>query len=152
MPIGKDSVKRAVTAKKVAKPEFETTEYNMVEVSVADISYRAAKACPALVESVKENGVILPVVLIKDGDSLKLLDGAKRLNALKELKIPVVKAVVLNGDVKKIKAELKKCTPANCEAKPAAKPIEECKPLDVKEEKFELVKRLGEDDFPVYLL
>lgn len=74
MPIGKDSVKRAVTAKKVAKPEFETTEYNMVEVSVADISYRAAKACPALVESVKENGVILPVVVIKDGDSLKLLD------------------------------------------------------------------------------
>lgn len=148
MPIGKDSVKRAVTAKKVAKPEFETTEYNMVEVSVADISYRAAKACPVLVESVKENGVILPVVVIKDGDSLKLLDGAKRLNALKELKIPVVKAVVLNGDVKKIKAELKKCTPENCEAKP----IEECKPLDVKEEKFELVKRLGEDDFPVYLL
>ena len=150
MPIGKDSVKRAVTAKKVAKPEFETTEYNMVEVSVADISYRAAKACPALVESVKENGVILPVVVIKDGDSLKLLDGAKRLNALKELKIPMVKAVVLNGDVKKIKAELK--TPENCEAKPAAKLIEECKPLDVKEEKFELVKRLGEDDFPVYLL
>ena len=148
MPIGKDSVKRAVTAKKVTKPEFETTEYNMVEVSVADISYRAAKACPTLVNSVKENGVILPVVVIKDGDSLKLLDGAKRLNALNELKIPVVKAVVINGDVKKIKAELKKCSPEICAAKPAG----ECKPLDVKEEKFELVKRLGEDDFPVYLL
>ncbi len=148
MPIGKDSVKRAVTAKKVAKTETEATAYNMVEVSVADVSCRAAKACPALVNSVKENGVILPVVVIKDGDSLKLLDGAKRLNALKELKIPVVKAVVISGDVKKIKAELKKCAPESC----AAKPAEESKPLDVKEEKFGLIKRLGEDDFPVYLL
>ena len=54
MPIGKDSVKRAVTAKKVAKPEFETTEYNMVEVSVADISYRAATEYGLLADELLE--------------------------------------------------------------------------------------------------
>ncbi len=147
MPVGKDSLKRAVTKKKVEKEDIKPRD-SVVEVSVKDISYRSAKACPTLVNSIKENGILLPIVVVKDGDSLKVVDGAKRLNALKELGISVVKAVVIEGDAKKIKAELKKCG-ASCEVKKsrAAVPCDE-----IKEEKFTLIKKLGDDDFPVYLL
>lgn len=147
MPVGKDSLKRAVTKKKAEKEEIKPQDV-VVEVSVKDVSFRAAKACPTLVKSIKDNGVLLPIVVVKDGDSLKAVDGAKRLNALRDLGIPVVKAVVIDGDAKKIKAELKKCG-VSCEMKQneAAVPCG-----DVKEEKFTLIKRLGEDDFPVYLL
>lgn len=165
MSIGKDSVKRAAATKKTAKHAEKKAETTIAEVAVADISYRSGKACPALAESIKENGVILPVILVKDGESLKVVDGAKRLNALKELGVTSIKAVILGDDAKKVKAELKKCGRAadcatECSGKPAektaVKSVEKTvgtqSATDVKEEKFNLVKRLGEDDFPVYLL
>ena len=165
MSIGKDSVKRAAATKKTAKHTEKKAETTIAEVAVADISYRSGKACPALAESIKENGVILPVILVKDGESLKVVDGAKRLNALKELGVTSVKAVVLGGDAKKVKAELKKCgraaaCAAECSDKPVETPsathvvtsAETQNAVDVKEEKFNLVKRLDDDDFPVYLL
>ena len=165
MSIGKDSVKRAAATKKTAKHAEKKAETTIAEVAVADISYRSGKACPALAESIKGNGVILPVILVKDGESLKVVDGAKRLNALKELGVTSVKAVILGDDAKKVKAELKKCgRAADCATECSGKPVEKIavKPVektvgtqsatDVKEEKFNLVKRLDEDDFPVYLL
>lgn len=165
MSIGKDSVKRAAATKKTAKHAEKKAETTIAEVAVADISYRSGKACPALAESIKENGVILPVILVKDGESLKVVDGAKRLNALKELGVTSVKAVILGDDAKKVKAELKKCgRAADCATecsgkhveKTAGKSVEKAvgtqSATDVKEEKFNLVKRLDEDDFPVYLL
>lgn len=165
MSIGKDSVKRAAATKKTAKHAEKKAETTIAEVAVADISYRSGKACPALAESIKENGVILPVILVKDGESLKVVDGAKRLNALKELGVTSVKAVILGDDAKKVKAELKKCgRAADCAAECSGKPVEKTagksvektvgtqSATDVKEEKFNLVKRLDEDDFPVYLL
>lgn len=157
MSIGKDSVKRAAATKKTAKHAEKKAETTIAEVAVADISYRSGKACPALAESIKGNGVILPVILVKDGESLKVVDGAKRLNALKELGVTSVKAVILGDDAKKVKAELKKCgrtadCATECSGKPAEKTIGTQSATDVKEEKFNLVKRLDEDDFPVYLL
>lgn len=157
MSIGKDSVKRAAATKKTAKHAEKKAETTIAEVAVADISYRSGKACPALAESIKENGVILPVILVKDGESLKVVDGAKRLNALKELGVTSVKAVILGDDAKKVKAELKKCGRAadcatECSGKPVEKAVGTQSATDVKEEKFNLVKRLDEDDFPVYLL
>lgn len=165
MSIGKDSVKRAAATKKTAKHTEKKAETTIAEVAVADISYRSGKACPALAESIKGNGVILPVILVKDGESLKVVDGAKRLNALKELGVTSVKAVILGDDAKKVKAELKKCgRAADCATECSGKPVEKTagksvekavgtqSATDVKEEKFNLVKRLGEDDFPVYLL
>ena len=165
MSIGKDSVKRAATAKKTVKHAEKTAETVIAEVAVSDISYRSGKACPALAKSIKENGVIMPVVLVKDGETLKVVDGAKRLNALKELGVTSVKSVILGGDAKKVKAELKKCgraaaCAAECSDKPVETPsvtpvatlAETQNAVDVKEEKFNLVKRLDDDDFPVYLL
>ena len=147
MAVGKDSLKRAVTKKKIEKEEVKPLNA-VVEASIKDIAYRPAKACPTLVQSIKENGMLLPIVVVKDGEALKVVDGAKRLNALRELGISVVKAVVIEGDAKKIKAELKKCG-ASCEIR---KPEMAEAVGDVKEEKFTLIKKLGEDDFPVYLL
>ena len=157
MSIGKDSVKRAAATKKTAKHAEKKAETTIAEVAVADISYRSGKACPALAESIKGNGVILPVILVKDGESLKVVDGAKRLNALKELGVTSVKAVILGDDAKKVKAELKKCGRAadcatECSGKSVEKTVGTQSATDVKEEKFNLVKRLDEDDFPVYLL
>lgn len=157
MSIGKDSVKRAAATKKTAKHAEKKTETTIAEVAVADISYRSGKACPALAESIKGNGVILPVILVKDGESLKVVDGAKRLNALKELGVTSVKAVILGDNAKKVKAELKKCGRAadcatECSGKTVEKAVGTQSAVDVKEEKFNLVKRLDEDDFPVYLL
>lgn len=157
MSIGKDSVKRAAATKKTAKHAEKKAETTIAEVAVADISYRSGKACPALAESIKGNGVILPVILVKDGESLKVVDGAKRLNALKELGVTSVKAVILGDDAKKVKAELKKCGRAadcatECSGKPVEKTVGTQSATDVKEEKFNLVKRLDENDFPVYLL
>lgn len=157
MSIGKDSVKRAAATKKTAKHAEKKAETTIAEVAVADISYRSGKACPALAESIKGNGVILPVILVKDGESLKVVDGAKRLNALKELGVTSVKAVILGDDAKKVKAELKKCGRAadcatECSGKPVEKTVGTQSATDIKEEKFNLVKRLDEDDFPVYLL
>lgn len=165
MSIGKDSVKRAAATKKTAKHAEKKAETTIAEVAVADISYRSGKACPALAESIKGNGVILPVILVKDGESLKVVDGAKRLNALKELGVTSVKAVILGDDAKKVKAELKKCgRAADCATECSGKPVEKIavksvektvgtqSATDVKEEKFNFVKRLDEDDFPVYLL
>ncbi len=157
MSIGKDSVKRAAATKKTAKHAEKKAETTIAEVAVADISYRSGKACPALAESIKENGVILPVILVKDGEWLKVVDGAKRLNSLKELGVTSVKAVILGDDAKKVKAELKKCGRAadcatECSGKPVEKTVGTQSATDIKEEKFNLVKRLDEDDFPVYLL
>ena len=61
-----------------------------------------------------------------------------------------VKAYIVDGDAKKVKAELKKCNKENCLA--AKTEAKETKPVDMKEEKFIAVKRLGDDDFPIYLL
>lgn len=149
MPIGKDSLKRAVssTAKTV---KAETKKAEIAEVLVSEVEYRGSKACDTLVESIKKSGVILPIAVVKDGDKLKLVDGAKRLDALKALGETKVKAYIVDGDAKKVKAELKKCNKENfLAAKTEAK---ETKPVDMKEEKFIAVKRLGDDDFPIYLL
>ena len=78
------------------------------------------------------------------------MDGAKRLEALKALGETKVKAYIVDGDAKKVKAELKKCNKENCLA--AKTEAKEIKPVDMKEEKFIAIKRLSDDDFPIYLL
>lgn len=149
MPIGKDSLKRAVssTAKTV---KAETKKVEIAEVLVSEVEYRGSKACDTLVESIKKSGVILPIAVVKDGDKLKLVDGAKRLDALKALGETKVKAYIVDGDAKKVKAELKKCNKENWLA--AKTESKEANPVDIKEEKFVAIKRLGDDDFPIYLL
>ena len=95
---------------------------------------------------VKTFGVILPVIVEEGEKGLKVIDGAKRLTALKNLGVTTVKAVVINGNSKKVNAELKKFDKVEI--------IENnnVKNDDLHEEKFNVIKRLGEEEMPVYLL
>ena len=149
MAVGKDSVKRAATKTKAAevKPVIENNE---VVVPIAELKFKEVKSCSAVKKSIQEVGVILPVIAVKTADGLKVIDGAKRLTALKSLGINSVKAVVVDKDEKKVKRALK--ATEVCEEKCAencGKQIAE-KTDEIREAKFEAVRRVVE--LPTYLL
>ena len=140
MPVGKGSLKRAVSAKTAEKNEiFNFIQNNVVDVEIANIKFKKAKDVDEMVNSINTYGVILPVIACQDGGTLKVVDGAKRLTALAKMGVKTVKAVIVNSDGKNISSEI---------AKFDKKVVKD----DIHEEKFNVIKRLGEDDLPVYLL
>ena len=142
MSVGKGSLKRAATATATAPKNTGLAKNNeVVELEISSLKFKKEKENAAMLASVKAFGVLLPIVVVKDGDNLKVIDGAKRLTALCELGVKTVKAVVSESDGKKLSAELKKF-------KDDKKTVEK---FDIHEEKFNAVKALG-DDLPVYLL
>ena len=155
MPVGKGSLKRATKAtqeKKETKTAETTkneisalTENNVIELDPACISFRTTRKNDKMIESVKKYGVILPVVVVKEGEGWKAVDGARRLTALVKLGVPKVKAVVLEGDAEAVRKEIAKFAKVETVVQAPAKD-------DIHEEKFKVVRRLGEDDFPTYLL
>ena len=145
MSVGKGSLKRVSAANKQEIVNVRTiTENNIVEIDISSVDFRA-KNSDLMLASVKTFGVFLPVIVAKDGDGFKVIDGRKRLTALKSLGEKTVKAVIVEGDAKSVTEELNKF--AKVETK---KP--ESKTENIHEMKFAVLKRLGEDDFPVYLL
>ena len=141
MPVGKGSLKRAVSAKPQGKGEIiSLADNNIVELEVNSLKFKKVKDNAVMLASVKSFGVLLPVVVVKDGEELKVIDGAKRLSALSEIGVKTVKAVIVDADGRKLSAELGKF-----------KQTREQKD-DIHEQKFNVVKRLGEDDLPIYLL
>lgn len=154
MPVGKGSLKRATKATQEKKEtNTETTkneisaltENNVIELDPACISFRTTRKNDKMIESVKKYGVILPVVVVKEGEGWKAVDGARRLTALVKLGVPKVKAVVLEGDAEAVRKEIAKFAKVETVVQAPAKD-------DIHEEKFKVVRRLGEDDFPTYLL
>lgn len=142
MAVGKDSVKRAVnkSASAEVKPIIEN---NVVIIPIKELKYKSVKNCASVKKSIKEVGVILPIVAVKNGDILKVVDGAKRLSALSSLGADSVKAVIIDGDEKKVKKAL------NSVEETAVKP-EDVKTDEIREAKFEVVRRVTE--LPTYLL
>lgn len=142
MAVGKDSVKRAVnkSASAEVKPIIEN---NVVIIPIKELKYKSVKNCALVKKSIKEVGVILPIVAVKNGDTLKVVDGAKRLSALSALGVDSVKAVIIDGDEKKVKKALKSVDEL------AVKPVE-AKTDEIHEAKFEAVRRVTE--LPTYLL
>lgn len=145
MSVGKGSLKRAVAPKKDKIPS-EVSENGVVDIDVDTLKFKKATDNALMLASVKTFGVLVPIIAVKDGDALKVVDGAKRLTALKELGKTTVKAVVLDEDGKKITAELKKF-----KAEKSEKTSKVEKSADIHEAKFEVIKAIG-DDLPVYLL
>lgn len=60
----------------------------------------------AMEESIKRYGQLLPVVVGKDGDRYEILDGFKRLRACRRLGIQTIKASVLYGSARVLKAAM----------------------------------------------
>mgnify|MGYP004650210573 FL=1 len=158
MPVGKGSLKRATTATKekktaeVVKQEIVAlTENGVVEIDPKTVEFRTTRKNEKMIESVKKYGVILPVVVVKTDNGLKVVDGARRLTALTKLGIEKVKAVVLEGNGDQIRKELVKFSPKfNCDECDAVAPAK--KADDIHEKKFNAIKRLGESEMPTYLL
>ena len=141
MPVGKGSLKRVGLEK---KSEIITlTPNNVVEILVDGVVCKTVTDNKKTEESVKKYGVILPIIVEETAEGLKVVDGAKRVCALKTLGVKTVKAVVIS-DGKGISAELKKFEK---QVKTSEK-----KEKSIHEEKFDMVKRLGEEEMPVYLL
>ena len=106
MAVGKGSLNRVVA--KTKKSEIVTLlPNNVVDVEISAIKFSEVKDNALMEESVKAYGVILPVIVEESVDGLKLVDGAKRLTALKKLGINTVKTVVLK-ESGKILTELEK--------------------------------------------
>ena len=141
MPVGKGSLKRVGLEK---KSEIITlTPNNVVEILVDGVVCKTVTDNKKTEESVKKYGVILPIIVEETSEGLKVVDGAKRLAALKSLGVKTVKAVVIE-DGMAISTELKRFEKA---VKSSDK-----KEKSIHEEKFDMVKRLGEEEMPVYLL
>ena len=141
MPVGKGSLKRVGLEK---KSEIITlTPNNVVEILVDGVVCKNVTDNKKTEESVKKYGVILPIIVEETAEGLKVVDGAKRVCALKTLGVKTVKAVVIS-DGKGISAELKKFE--------KTVKVAEKKEKSIHEEKFDMVKRLGEEEMPVYLL
>ena len=141
MAVGKGSLKRVGLEK---KSEIITlTPNNVVEILVDGVVCKNVTDNKKTEESVKKYGVILPIIVEETAEGLKVVDGAKRVCALKTLGVKTAKAVVIS-DGKGISAELKKFEK---QLKTSEK-----KEKSIHEEKFDMVKRLGEEEMPVYLL
>ncbi len=139
MSVGKGSLKRAVAAKPIVAPKNETVFGDVVEVEIDSLKFKKEKNNAVMLASVKAFGVLLPIIAVKDGDGLKVIDGSKRLSALSELGINKVKAVIVDADGKAIASELKKFKPKS-EAK-----------AETHECKAEKLNAIG-DELPIYLL
>ncbi|MBQ4098994.1 MAG: ParB-like nuclease domain-containing protein [Clostridia bacterium] len=155
MAVGKGSLNRVVA--KTKKSEIVTLlPNNVVDVELSAIKFTANKDNALMDESVKTYGVILPIIAVETKDGLKLVDGAKRLTSLKKLGAKTVKAVILK-ESESISKELKKFEkPEKIVEKVVEKVVvkkqTKAKKDDIHEEKFNVVKRLGEEEMPVYLL
>ena len=163
MAVGKGSLNRVVA--KTKKSEIVTLLPNtIVDLELSQISFKKVADNKAMTESVKEYGVILPVIVEETEKGLKVIDGSKRLTALKELGATTVKAVVVKASGKKVTGELKKFEPKEkviekvVEVEKVVEKIVEKKVVvkekatNIHEEKFNVVKRLGEEEMPFYLL
>lgn len=162
MAVGKGSLNRVVA--KTKKSEIVTLlPNNVVELDVSAITFKKVADNAGMTESVKAYGVILPIIVEDNNGKLKVIDGAKRLTALKELGVKTVKAVVVNADGKKVSGELKKFEPKQkvvekvVEVEKIVEKVVEKKVIvkekaNIHEEKFNVIKRLGEEEMPIYLL
>ena len=138
MAVGKGSLSRVVA--KTNKSEIVTLlPNNVVDLDVSAVTFKKVVDNEGMTQSVKTYGVILPIIVEETEKGLKVIDGAKRLTALKELGVKTVKAVVIKADGKKVSGELKRFEPKE---RIVEKIVEVEKPVEV--EKIVEIERVVE--------
>lgn len=149
MSVGKSSLVRAskgvATQKTIDKKAV--LENVICEVEITSLSFTAKKADEKLVKSIEENGLICPITAVKDGEKLVVIDGAKRISAIKTLGNKTVQTVVVNGDSAKLKKELNSFkVKETVVEKKAEAPVQ-----DIHEEKFNAISNIS-SALPVWML
>jgi len=88
-----------------------TTRDSVVEISVKDIRpnpYQPRKhfdenSLLELGESIKQDGLLQPIVVTQDFDGYVLIAGERRLRASKLIKLKTIRAILLNSDEQKMR-------------------------------------------------
>ncbi|MDM5271099.1 ParB/RepB/Spo0J family partition protein [Sulfurovum sp. zt1-1] len=91
--------------------ELEAQGARVAEIEVSTISpnpfqprkHFDEKALQELSESIKEHGLLQPIVVIEKGDGYMLIAGERRLRAHKLANLPVVKAIIADVDIDDIR-------------------------------------------------
>lgn len=138
MSVGKGSLKRASAQSKPAVKKV-VCDNSILEVAVDTLLFQPVTVGGDLVKSVKTYGAILPVAVVRKGEQLAVIDGVKRVSALRELGVKTVKVIVLSGNEKEAARELKKFSAV---------------PESIHEEKFKVAcgGSVEQRSVPVYLL
>lgn len=91
--------------------ELEAQGARVEEIKVASIApnpfqprkHFDERALKELSESIKEHGLLQPIVVIEKGDSYILIAGERRLRAHKLAKLPLIKAIIADVDIDDIR-------------------------------------------------
>ncbi|HEO99498.1 MAG: ParB/RepB/Spo0J family partition protein [Campylobacterales bacterium] len=91
--------------------ELEAQGVRIAEIEVSSISpnpfqprkYFDEQALQELSESIKEHGLLQPIVVIEKGDGYMLIAGERRLRAHKLADLPVVKAIIADVEIDDIR-------------------------------------------------
>ena len=164
MAVGKSSLVRANNGLKSQKTidKKAVLENAICDVQINALIFEETSPCNEMVESIKTYGLICPVVAVKYQDKLIVIDGAKRVSALKSMNINDVKVVVVNGDADSLKEELLKYKSKEkvvekivekviekVVVKKVNKPVE--KKENIHEEKFKAVSQIT-SALPIWML
>lgn len=108
MAVGKSSLVRANKGVNVQKTidKKVVLDNAICDVDVNDFIYGDVKADAKLLKSVETYGLICPVVAVKSGDKLEVVDGSKRISALKVLGVKTAKTVIATGNATELKKQL----------------------------------------------
>lgn len=150
MAVGKSSLVRASKglANQKTIDKKAVLENVICDADISSIKYTTKKADEKLIKSIETYGVISPVIAVKDGENLVVIDGAKRIDALKTLNQATVKAVIVSGNLNSLKKEVS----AYKVEKLSGKAVEEKKvEEDLHEVKFKAVSGVY-TELPFYLM
>lgn len=115
MAVGKSSLVRAnkgATAQKTIDKKV-VLDNAICDVDLESFVCKEVKADAKFVKSVETYGLICPIVAVKSGDKLEVVDGAKRISALKTLGVKTAKTVIATGNASELKKQLASTTVKN---------------------------------------
>ncbi len=86
--------------------EIHELELSQIDENYASLRIVNAKADATMLQSIKSHGQMSPVVCLKNESSIELIDGFKRLRALRELKAVKLKCIFVEAQARVGKARI----------------------------------------------